>query len=93
MKCLPAASNSGVGGNRDGVLAFAIRERGLDLLDQLTGGLRAQFDGDALTAAGSLIDEIDAERMVERCVVGMVVIDVGDIDGHPALRSLGATVP
>src|SRR3982074_2144332 len=81
-----------VGSNRDGVLAFAIRERGLDLLDQFAGGFGTQFDGDALTPTGSLVDEIDAERMVERGVERMIVIDIGGVDGHPALRSLGAAV-
>src|SRR5205814_3690801 len=87
-----ASFGSLVGSDRDGVLTFAIRERGLDLLDQLTGGLRTQFDGDPLTPAGSLVDEIDAERMVQRGVGGMVEVDIGRVDAHPALRSLGAAV-
>ena len=38
---------------------------------------RRQLHRDALARAVRLADEVDAERMVERRVIGMVVIDVG----------------
>src|SRR5215510_10007964 len=47
---------------------------------------------DPLAPACRLVDEVDTERMVERRVEGMVIVDVGGIDPHPAVRSLGAAV-
>src|SRR5262249_25981717 len=35
-------------------------------------------------------DEVDAERVIERRVEGMIVVDVGGVDPHPAVRPLGA---
>src|SRR5215510_13085566 len=81
-----------VGSDRDGMLAFAIGKRSFDLLDQLAGGLRTELDRNSLASAGGLIDEIDAECVVERRVRRMVVIDICGIDRHPALRSLGTAV-
>src|SRR5215468_5382502 len=74
------------------MLAFAIGKRGFDLLDQLASGLRTELDRNSLASAGGLIGEIDAECVVERRVRRMVVIDIGGIDRHPPLRSLGAAV-
>src|SRR4051812_23424801 len=74
-----------IGGDRDGVFAFAIRERSLDLLDQLAGGLRTELNGDPLASTVGLVDKIDAERMVERRVGRMVVIHMGGVDAHPPL--------
>src|ERR1700722_554759 len=81
-----------VGRDRDGVLAFAIGKRRFDLLDQLAGGLRTELDRNSLAPASGLIDEIDSECVVERRVHRVVVIDIGGIDRHPPLRSLGAAV-
>ena len=72
------------------VRGVAARQRRLDLLDQRQRGLPRNLDRDALAPAVGLADEVDAQRMVERRMVGMVVIDVGGVDPHPAARSLGA---
>jgi len=50
------------------VLLFASLERRQDLPDQLARGGRGELDRDALAAAVGLIDEIDAERVLERRV-------------------------
>jgi hypothetical protein len=65
-----------VGGNCDGVLPFAIRERSLDLLDQFTGGLRAQFDGDSLAAAGCFRRELNHQEM---SIVGVSAVKLSCI--------------
>ena len=75
---------------RPAMLDLAARERGEDLLDQLARGLRAELHRDTLTPALGLVDEVDAECVVERRVKGVIVVDVGGIDPHPAVRSLGA---
>src|SRR5262249_11613864 len=72
------------------VLDFAVGERGENLRDQLARGGCAQFHRHAIAAAGGFANEVDAERMVERRVEGMVVIDIGGVDAHPAVRPLGA---
>src|SRR5689334_1458972 len=69
---------------------LAARERDHDLRHELPGGGRGQLDRDALTRAVRLADEVDAERMVERRVKGVVEIDIGGIDAHPAAWALGA---
>src|SRR6266851_8993781 len=51
---------------RPAVLDLAARQRREDFIDQPTRRFRAQLDGDALAAALGLVDEVDAERMVER---------------------------
>src|SRR5438477_516990 len=80
---------------RVGMADVAARQRRLDPLDQLQRRLPRNLDGDALAPAVGLADEVDAERMVELRLVGMVVIDVGGVDPHPAaVRSLrGAGEP
>src|ERR1043166_6014098 len=60
------------------------RQCRLDPLDQLQRRLPRNLDGDALAPAVGLADEVDAERMVELRLVGMVVVDVGGVDPHPA---------
>jgi hypothetical protein len=57
------------------MLGFPARERCQDLSDQRARRLRAQFDRDAFVPAIRRIDEIDAERMVERRVIGVIEID------------------
>src|SRR4029077_8343299 len=53
---------------------------------RFTGNL----DGDALAPAIGFADEVDAQCVIELRLVGMVVIDVGGVDPHPAaVRSLG----
>jgi len=52
------------------VLDLAGRQRGEDLRHQFARGLRAQLDRDPLAPACRLVDEVDAERMVERRVKG-----------------------
>src|SRR5262249_43744252 len=81
-----------VGSDRDGMLAFAISKRRFDLLDQLAGRLRTELDRNSRAPASGLIYEIDSECVVERRVRRVVVIDIGGIDRHPPLRSLGAAV-
>src|SRR6516162_1743700 len=72
------------------VLNLAAGQGGEDLRNQLARGGRAQFHRDALARAVRFADEVDAERMIKRRVEGMVVIDVGGVDPHPAARPLGA---
>src|SRR6266487_3291089 len=72
------------------VLDFAAGQGGEDLRNQLARGRRAQFHCDALAPAIRFADEVDAERMIERRVEGMIVVDVGGVDPHPAVRPLGA---
>ena len=57
---------------RDGVavLGFAGLQRCEDLIDQSACGGCAELHGDALVATIGRIDEVDAERVVERCVIG-----------------------
>ena len=50
------------------MLAFAIGKRSFDLLDQLAGGLFTELDCNSLASAGGLIDEIDAECVIQRRV-------------------------
>src|SRR5262249_26962454 len=69
---------------------FAAGQGGQDLRNQLTRGCRAQFHRDALAPAVRFADEVDAERVIERRMEGMIVIDVGGVDPHPAVRPLGA---
>src|SRR5215472_15560748 len=57
---------------------------------QLARGRRAQFHRDALAPAVRFADEVDAERVIERRVEGVIVIDVGGVDPHPAVWPLGA---
>src|SRR5712691_11055092 len=98
LRDLPAAlSNAGplLGGDRRGarrpaVLDLAARQCREDFLDQLARWFRAQLDRDALAAALGLVDEVDTQHMVERRMEGVVVIDVGGVDPHPAARPLGA---
>src|SRR4029077_15654975 len=52
--------------------------------------LGAQLDGDAVATALALVSEVDGEHVIERRIVGMVVIDVGGVDPHPALTPFGA---
>src|SRR5436190_19007769 len=72
------------------VLDFAVGQRGENLRYQLARGGRAQFHRHAIASAIRFADEVDAERMIERRVEGMIVIDVRGVDAHPAVRSLGA---
>jgi hypothetical protein len=72
------------------VLGFPALQRRQDLIDQLARRLRAQFDGDARAAAVRRVDEVDAERMVERRVIRVVEIDIRGVDPHPAIGSLRA---
>src|SRR6516162_6433834 len=72
------------------VLDFAAGQGGEDLRNQLARGRRAQFHRDALAPAIRFADEVDAERVIERRVEGVIVIDVGGVDPHPAVRPLGA---
>src|SRR5258708_6553784 len=76
--------------SRLAVLDFAAGQGGEDLCHQLARGVRTQFHRDALAPAICFADEVDAERMIERRVEGMIVIHVGGVDPHPALRPLGA---
>jgi hypothetical protein len=64
--------------------------RRLDLLDQRQRRLARNLDRDPFKPAVGLADEVDAERVVERGMEGMVVVDPRRIDPHPAVRSLGA---
>ena len=59
------------------VLDFAARQSGKNLLDQVARGLRAQFHRHAFTTAFRLVDEVDAERMIERGMEGVIIIDIG----------------
>ena len=78
-------------GMRDlAMLELAARQGGKDFLHQETCRLRAQFHCYPFAAPLRLIDEIDAEGMIERRMERMVVIDVGGVDAHPSVRSLGA---
>jgi hypothetical protein len=52
------------------VLDFAARQSGENLLDQVARGLRAQFHRHAFATAFRLVDEVDAERMIERAWKG-----------------------
>src|SRR6516164_4348833 len=72
------------------MLDFAAGQSGEDLRNQLARGRRAQFHRDALAPAIRFADEVDAERVIERRVEGMIVVDVGSVDPHPAVRPLGA---
>src|SRR5262249_42582078 len=72
------------------VLDLAGRQGGEDLFDQRARRFRTEFDRDPLAPAFGLVDEVDAERVVERRVEGVIVVDIGGIDPHPAVRSLGA---
>src|SRR5262249_57769899 len=76
--------------SRLAVLDFATGQGGENLRNQLARGRRAQFHRDALAPAVRFADEVNAERMIERRVEGMVVIDVGGVDPHPTVRPLGA---
>jgi len=44
----------------------------------------------AIATAFGLVDEIDAEGMIERRMKGVIIVDVGGVDPHPAIRPLGA---
>src|SRR5262247_3290808 len=76
--------------SRLAVLDFATGQGGENLRNQLARGRRAQFHRDALAPAIRFADEVDAECVIERRVEGMIVVDVGSIDPHPAVRPLGA---
>src|SRR6516225_5552444 len=80
----------GLGMRELGMLDLAARQGGKDFLHQETCRLRAQFHCYPFAAPLRLIDEIDAEGMIERRMERMVVIDVGGVDAHPSVRSLGA---
>src|ERR1043166_7840982 len=75
---------------RKAVLFLADLKRLQDLLDQLTRRLGAELDCDALASAVRIAGEVDRERVIERRMVRVVVIDVGVVDPHPAPGSLGA---
>jgi len=47
-------------GDRDGVLAFAIGQRRLDLLDQIRARIRRSAPPPSLRGRRRLVDEIDA---------------------------------
>src|SRR5262245_15119119 len=72
------------------VLDFAGGQGGEDLRNQLARGRRAQFDRDALAPAVRFANEVDAERMIKGRMEGMIVVDVGGVDPHPAAGPLGA---
>ena len=74
------------------VLDLAARQGRENFLNQPACGFGAELDRDPLTPAVSLVDEVDAERMVELRVIGMVVIDIGGVDPHPAVGALGAAM-
>ena len=78
-----------LGGCRRGVLLLAALQRREDRAHQLARRLGADLDRDALAPAVRGIDEVDAERVVERRMERMVVIDVRGVDLHPA-AALGA---
>src|SRR3984893_14696517 len=61
-----------------------------DFLHQASGRIRAQLHRDALASAFRFIDEIDPERMIQGRMEGMIVIHIGAIDPHPAVRAFGA---
>src|SRR5215470_1180400 len=58
------------------MLLLAGLERGLDLSDELARGSRGELDRDTFAPSISFIDEIDVESVIERRVIGMVVVDV-----------------
>src|SRR6266478_5040607 len=74
------------------MLDFAACQSGENFCHQLARGGRAQFNRDAIVPALRLVDEVDAEGVVERRVEGVIVIDVGCVDPHPAVRPLGAAL-
>ena len=83
-----AVKRSGVHGPR--MRRFPAGQRSKDLAHQRARGVGAQLHGHPLARTVGLADEIDAERVIERRVIGVIEIDIGGIDPHPAVRSLGA---
>ena len=69
---------------RGGVFLLAAFQRRQDRAHQFARRFRADLDRNALASAVGGIDEVDAERVIERRVERMVVVDVGGVDLHPA---------
>src|ERR1700735_5474888 len=69
---------------------FTARQRRQDPIDQSAGRPGAELNRDAGAPALAFIGEVDGEHVVEGRVIGMVEIDVGGVDLHPALAALGA---
>src|ERR687887_591612 len=93
LRCHAGSSSFGSGRGRVvrfAMLDFAAGQGGKNFCHQLARGGGAQFHRDAIAPAIRFADEVDAERMIERRVEGMIVIDIGGVDPHPALGSLGA---
>src|SRR6516164_7888568 len=72
------------------VLYFTARQGCKNFFHQLARCICAELDRHALAPALGLVDEIDPESVIELSVERMVVINVGCIDAHPAVRALGA---
>src|SRR5262252_8085917 len=72
------------------MLLLAGLERSLDLPDQLARGGCRELDRDTLAPSISVVDEVDVERVIERRVEGMVVVDIGAVDPHPAVGAFRA---
>ena len=49
-----------------------------------------EFDRDPVTATLPFIGEVDGQHMIERRMIGMIEIDIGGVDAHPAFAALGA---
>src|ERR1700683_3522556 len=60
-------------------------QRSLDRLDQSTGGLRRELDGDSRRGPLGGINEIDIESMVGRSVDGMIEVNVDFVQPAPAI--------
>src|SRR5579863_1158775 len=69
---------------------LAALQRGKNPLDQRARRIGAELDRDAVVSAFALIGEVDGEYMVERRMIGMIEIDIGGVDRHPAFAALGA---
>src|SRR5580704_4866818 len=70
---------------------LAARKRGKDSLHQRPRGVGAKLHRHPVAAAFALIGEVDGKHVIERRVIGMVEIDIGGIDPHPAPAALRAT--
>ena len=75
---------------RRGVGGLPARQRGKNPLDQRARRIGGQLDRDAITPALAFIGEVDGEHVIERRVIGMVEIDIGGVDPHPAFTAFGA---
>src|SRR5262249_51495050 len=72
------------------VRRFALLKGGEDLAHKCPGRLGRKLHRHTLSCPIRMAYEINRQRMVEGCVVGMIEVNIGGIDAHPSSCALGA---